>query len=227
MNITKQHISTIDLRQLRELRESDLISAARAGSPHAFAELQHQYSRRLYRTICSITKNHEDAEDALQDTFLRAFVAIRNFEGRSSIYSWMTRIAINSALMTLRKRRSHPEICLQLHAGPGEDQPTFELRDFSPDPEESLDQHQQCAQMLSAIHRLDPRLRTAVLGRIMYEGSIKEVACALNLTEAALKTRLHRARRKLARTRAFKDTGVGDYIVPDWESGRCVTNPPL
>jgi RNA polymerase sigma-70 factor, ECF subfamily len=227
MDNAKRQISPIEFRKRLEPRDAELVSAAKAGSANAFTELQSHYSRRLYRTIYAITKNREDAEDALQDTFLRAFVAIRNFEGRSSIYSWMTRIAINSALMTLRKRHSRPEICLQLHSEAGEDQPPFELRDSTPDPEQRFDQHQRCVHMLSTIQRLDPKLRSAVLSRIKHDGSIKDIACALHITEAALKTRLYRARRRLAGTRAFKESGIGGCITSDWAGGRVVPNPQL
>lgn len=218
MGKVKQQIFAIDFRKRREPREAELVSAAKAGSSSAFTELQSHYSPRLYRTIYTITKNHEDAEDALQDTFLRAFVAIRNFEGRSSVYSWMTRIAINSALMILRKRRLHPEVCFEGQNEAGEDLPQLELKDSAPNPEQCFDQHQRCVRMLSTIQRLDPKLRAAVLSRIRHECSIKETACALNITEAALKTRLHRARRRLVRTIEFKESVVGDRITSDWEA---------
>ena len=81
----------------------DIVLAAQAGSPAAFADLYSTYSRRLFQTIFSITKNPQDAEEALQETFLRAYLAIKNFEGKSQIYTWLTRIAVNTALMVLRK----------------------------------------------------------------------------------------------------------------------------
>lgn len=224
MGTAKRQIPDIDFRKRREPSEAELVAAAKAGSPNAFAELQSQYSRRLYRTIFGITKNHEDTEDALQDTFLHAFVAIRNFEGRSSVYSWMTRIAINSALMILRKQRSRPEVCFEGQRG-GDELPHLEFRDSTPNPEQRLDQHQRCVCMLSTIQRLDPKLRTAVLSRITHERSIKETACTLNLTEAALKTRLLRARRRLARTRVFKEFGVGDSTASN-EAGRSGASNP-
>jgi RNA polymerase sigma factor (sigma-70 family) len=88
----------------------EIVSASPAESPVTFEELHAIYSRRLFRTIVRITKSPEDAEDALQDTLLRAHLALGTFEGRSSIYSWLTRIAVNSALMILRKRRARPEV---------------------------------------------------------------------------------------------------------------------
>ena len=88
----------------------EIVLAAQAGSPGAFAELHAIYSRRLYKRVLSITRSREDAEDALQETFLRVHSAIHAFEGSSTIYSWLTRIAINSALIILRRRRARHEI---------------------------------------------------------------------------------------------------------------------
>jgi DNA-directed RNA polymerase specialized sigma24 family protein len=70
----------------------EIVAAAQSGSPAAFGELHSIYSRRLYQTIYSITRNPHDAEEALQDTFLRAYLAIKTFEGKSKVYSWLTRI---------------------------------------------------------------------------------------------------------------------------------------
>lgn len=92
-----------------EAREVEIMTVPQTGSTTTFDELQKMYSSRLFKTILRITKNWEDAEDALQDTFLRGYVAVHGLEGRSSVYSWLTRIAINSALMVLRRRRSRPE----------------------------------------------------------------------------------------------------------------------
>src|ERR1700733_5819150 len=91
--------------QAASLNPYKIVSAPHADLQVAFEELHAIYSKRLYRTIVAITKNSDDAEDVLQDTFLRPYSAYATSEGRSSIYSWLTRIAINSALMVLRKRR--------------------------------------------------------------------------------------------------------------------------
>src|ERR1700757_750551 len=90
-----------------------LVSAARAGDRSAFVELYERHSRKVLPKIYRITKNHEDAEDAFQDAVMRAFVHIKNFEGRSHFTSWLTRIATNSALMVLRKRREGTEISIE------------------------------------------------------------------------------------------------------------------
>src|ERR1700733_10328562 len=107
-------------------RDLELVAAARAGSNAAFEEIQSHYSRRLYRRIQSITKNHEDSEDALQDTFLRAYLALDSFEGRSQFASWLTRIAINSALMVLRRRRTRAEVSYEPPLESGETAPTID-----------------------------------------------------------------------------------------------------
>src|ERR1700751_2102069 len=103
--------------------------AAQVESPIAFQNLYALYASRLYKSIFRITKNAQDAEDALQDTFLRAYLAIQTFEGRSSIYSWLTRIAVNAALMILRKRRARAEVLFDPQPDPQLETPSFEVRD--------------------------------------------------------------------------------------------------
>lgn len=183
----------------RELaREKDLVSAAQTGSPGAFAELYARHSRRLYRTIVGITRNSEDAEDALQETFLRAYLAIHTFEGRSTFYSWLTRIAINSALMILRKRRSRAEILFDPQ--PGDLTETFcpEIQDPNPNPEQICDLRLRRTRLLRAIRHLDTPLREPIWMQMIEGSPIKDIGRTLNLSEAAVKTRLHRARRRIS-----------------------------
>lgn len=186
------------------VRDNELISAARIGSPDAFEELYETYSRRLYKTIIAITKNPEDAEDALQDTFLRAYLGIGTFEGRSSIYSWLTRIGINSALMILRRRRNRPEVLFEAPTDGRGDGSWFEFRDSAPSPEEICDLRQQRTRILHAIGKLDTTLRTPIQIRVTQEWSVKQIGQALNISEVAVKTRLHRARRRLLTVRDVK-----------------------
>jgi RNA polymerase sigma-70 factor (ECF subfamily) len=209
MNCTDQDLS-IDLscKERAALRDEQLVSAAQAGSSVAFAELQRLYSRHLYSTIVSITKNREDAEDALQDTFLRAYLALRNFEGRSSFYSWLTRIAINSALMLLRKRRVRPEVSFEPANETEDDALPFEIRDTAANPEQIYDQHQRCAGVLHAIQKLEPSLRRAIQIRMEHGCSLKEIARTLEISEAAVKTRLHRARVRLTGAKGFRNVKV-------------------
>jgi RNA polymerase sigma-70 factor (ECF subfamily) len=177
----------------------ELVAAARAGSSSAFEELQSLYSRRLYKRIFSVTRNREDAEDALQDTFLRAYVALNSFEGRSQFASWLTRIAINSALMTLRKRRSRAEVSFDLPSESEEHSQTFDVCDTALNPEQICEQRQRCYCALRAVNKLHPRLRTPLSIWMNQECSMKEVARALDLPLATVKARLHRARKRLNR----------------------------
>jgi len=190
--------------ELAEERDEVLVSAARAGSADAFAELRSHYSRRLYGTLFRITRNHADTEDALQDTFLRVFTGLRTFEGRSSFYSWARRIAVNSALMMLRKRRSRPEVSFEPLCDEESDFPQFETEDPTPSPEQMFDQRQRYVAILHAVHELKPRLRRAIQIRIAHECSLQEIAQALNMSLAAVKSNLHRARARLGTAKVFK-----------------------
>lgn len=180
------------------IRPDELVSAAQAGSPRAFAELHALYSRRLYKTIVSITNSPEDAEDALQDTFLRAYVAIRSFEGRSSIYSWLTRIAIHSALMLLRKRRTRAEILIDPQPDGQTEESYFDFRDSAPNPEQIYELRQRQIRLLRGIRKLGPLLEKPIRMRMTKGSSLKEIGEALNISEGAVKARLHRARRRLS-----------------------------
>jgi RNA polymerase sigma-70 factor (ECF subfamily) len=181
----------------RTARDEQLIYSVQRGSSDAFGELQRLYRRRLYNTVIRITGIHEDAEDALQDTFLRAYASICKFEGRSSIYSWLTRIAVNSALAILRKRRAHPEILFDPGANADDDGPHFEVLDSSPNPEQICDYRQRRAQLMHAIQSLEPKLRNPIQLLITQEYSLKEICGALEIPHSTTKARLHRARRRL------------------------------
>ncbi len=187
-------------------RDMELVVAARAGSSAAFDELQNVYSRRLYNRIFSMTRNREDTEDALQDTFLHAYVALNSFEGRSQFASWLTRIAINSALMTLRKRRWRAEVSFDLPSELEEHPQSFDVYDTALNPEQIYDQRQRCYCALRAVHRLHPKLRTTLSTWMKQECSMKEVARTLDLSVGAVKSRLHRARKRLNCDKGFADS---------------------
>jgi RNA polymerase sigma-70 factor (ECF subfamily) len=203
------------------LSDRCLVLAARSGCQMAFGKLWNLYSRRVYRTIVNIVKNPQDAEDALQDSFLRAFLALESFEGRSSFYSWLTRIAINSALAMLRKRRYRPETSLD-STSLQDAEPTSEyLRDLAPDPEHICYQQQRRAQLMLMIGKLPTNLREAVQRSIAEDCSVKEVAYRLNISQAAVKSRLYRARTRLSSLAAAHHGPKGRTAV----CGRTETPP--
>jgi len=178
--------------------ENDIVAGAKAGLPSAFAELYALYSRRLYRTIFAITKHAEDTEDALQDTFMRAYLAIHTFEGRSTVYSWLTRIAINSALMVLRKRRRRGEMCVDSQPDNRVETPVCDIEDSAPNPEQLFGMHQRRTILNRAVGRLHAGLRGPVQMRVEKECSLKEISQRLMISEGAVKARLHRARAQLS-----------------------------
>jgi RNA polymerase sigma-70 factor, ECF subfamily len=180
--------------------DDEFLHAAKTGSHAAFEELQSLYADRLYKCILSITRNREDAEDALQDALICAFRGLPSFEGRCRLSSWLTRIAINSALMVIRKRRSRPEISFEKPFAPEEDASCFDVSDQRLNPEQLCDQNQRCERIQRAIHKLDPSLQTIIFRRTSRDKSLREIAHELDITVAAAKTRLHRARKRLART---------------------------
>lgn len=195
-------LTTASLDRTAEPKDSSIggvVAAAKSGSPAAFEELHATYSRRLYRTILSVTKNTHDAEEALQDAFLRAYLAIKTFKGKSSIYSWLTRIAINSALMILRKHRVRSEVLFDPQPNDRGETIAYEVKDAAPNPEELCMLHQHQHRTLNAIGRLRPYLRTP-LRMQMHGMSIKEISRALSVSEASVKLRLYRARLQLSNT---------------------------
>jgi RNA polymerase sigma-70 factor, ECF subfamily len=179
-------------------RDARIVSAVQEGSHLAFAELYKLYSRRLYHTIVSITKSPEDAEDALQETFLRVHRAIHTFEGRSSVRSWLTRIAINSALLTLRKRRSRLEVLFDPCPDASSGTYGFEFEDSAPSPERLCDISQRRLRLFQALGTLDEPLAGPIRMQITKGASVKEIGRTLNLTVGNVKVRLHRARLRLS-----------------------------
>jgi RNA polymerase sigma-70 factor (ECF subfamily) len=199
-------------RDNESLQSKSLVAAARSGSSAAFAELREMYAPRVYRKLVAMTKNREDAEDALQDTFLRAYMALHTFEERSSFYTWVTRIAINSALMILRRRRTRSEVSFD---SPGETEEAisgFEFKDTGPSPEHICVHRQRYACMLRSIWNLQPRLRQVIEMQMRDKCSVREIAEALEISEAAVKSRLSRARARLASAHAVSGSKWDPHV---------------
>jgi RNA polymerase sigma factor (sigma-70 family) len=175
-----------------------LVAAAKDGDHQAYAELCRRHSKQILRTILRITRDVADAEDTLQETLLKAYVHIGRFEGRSAFSSWLTRIAINSALMLSRKKRSQPVYSFES----GSDVDDFKLpepMEASYNPEESCIQNALEDELDHAIRYLSPTLRAVVRIRYREDASISEIAKMLGISESAVKSRLLRARSKLRR----------------------------
>lgn len=175
-----------------------LVAAAKSGDHQAYAELCRRHSQRTLRRVLRITRNIADAEDMLQESLLKAYTHIGEFDGRSAFSTWLTRIAINNALMLLRKRRSQP-----VHSFETE----FQTEDFkfpepaetSHNPEESCIQNALENELAMAIRYLPPGLRDVVLHHYREHASVAQTAKTLGISESAVKSRLFRARTKIRR----------------------------
>jgi RNA polymerase sigma factor (sigma-70 family) len=179
--------------------EACLLSDAKRGHRGALGELCERYSKKILRTTLRITKNREDAEDALQDALLSAFVHIREFNARSSFYTWLTRIAINCSLMRLRKNRGCREVSIDEPIDIGEQRAQCEPADRAPGPEARCAQREEDAILRRAVRQLSPAVRQALEIRLLHESSIKETAEILGISVEATKGRLFHARAALRR----------------------------
>jgi len=176
--------------------EAQLVSAAKAGDAAAFEELVNRYERKIFRLGMNITQNREDAEDVMQEAFLKSYTNLDRFQGDSRFYTWLVRIAVNEALMKLRKRRPN-QVSLD-EPLPGDDDSVFrEIEDWGPSPEKKFAQTELNEILNSVIGELDPIFRVVFLLRDVEGISTEETAQILDISEAAVKSRLLRARLKL------------------------------
>jgi RNA polymerase sigma-70 factor, ECF subfamily len=203
------------------VRIRQLVLAAQSGCAASFAEIRDLYWRRLFAIVISITRNPEDAEDVLQDTFLKAFIALQGFQWRSAFYTWLAQIAINSALMLLRRRRRRLETPFTVvveDSSKGSQSRDLDFEDTTPSPEEVCSQRQSLLRLNAAIERLNPRLRTVLETHIREECSLRDVARTLNISEAAVKSRLYRARRRLSLARVVEERRATGQPRPEVEN---------
>lgn len=176
--------------------EHVLVTAAKSGDVSAFEELVTRYERKILRLTWNITGNREDAEDALQEAFIKSYLHLGTFQGDSRFYTWLVRIAANEALMKLRKRR--PEEFSIDDSIPGEeDFMPRELDDWGPSPEQRYAQEEMRRILEEAVEKLDPDFRVVFVLRDMEELSTEDTANLLGLSVPAVKSRLLRARLKL------------------------------
>jgi RNA polymerase sigma factor (sigma-70 family) len=186
-------------RSTNRLNDGSVVLAARNEHSTVFATISHQYRERLFRAAYRLTRTREDAEDAVQDTLLRAFVHMGNFEGRSSFGTWLTRITINSALMILRRKRTSLKIAIGRNNDSGGDDLCYEITDHAPSPETRYAQTEEERILRTAIQRLRPNLRVVV--QIHLQGrSLRETAEALGISLSAAKGRLFHAKKALRRS---------------------------
>lgn len=176
--------------------EGALVSLAKKGDLNAFDELVNRYESRIFRLAMNITQNREDAEDATQDAFMKSFQHLSDFQGGSRFYTWLVRIAVNEALMRLRRRR--PNVTsLDEPIQTDEDLMPREIQDWGPTPEKRYETTELNSILNNAIAQLDPIFRTVFILRDVEQLSTEETAEALGISVPAVKSRLLRGRLKL------------------------------
>jgi len=173
-----------------------LVKAAKSGDATAFEELVNRYELKIFRLTMNITRNREDAEDAMQDAFMKAYSHLSSFQEDSRFYTWLVRIAANEALMRLRKRRPNQFSIDEPIEGEDDLMPR-EIEDWGPSPEQRYAQSEMHEILDQAIDGLSPDFRTVFVLRDIEELSTEETATAIGISVAAVKSRLLRARLKL------------------------------
>jgi RNA polymerase sigma-70 factor (ECF subfamily) len=186
------------------LSELELIACAKSGNREAFGELCDGHANKIFRVTYRITRNREDAEDAVQDAFLSAFVHLKDFDERSKFATWLTRIAINAALAKLRKKRGMRELPMDEPGSAEESGSHFEVPDTAPNPEEIYHRNERKEIVMAALDGLRPRARKVVEFNQLQERSTNETAQILGISTAAVKARMFHARAALRRMPSLK-----------------------
>jgi RNA polymerase sigma-70 factor, ECF subfamily len=182
--------SPIIQAEMKELRDEDIVTRVLAGETALFEIVMRRYNQRLYRISRAILRDDGEAEDVMQDAYVRAYEHLEQFAGRAAFSTWLTRIAVHEALARKRRRGRYDDLdALQtIH---GDSMPT--LKSSAPSPETDAATSETRRLLESAIEALPEAYRTIVVLREVEEMSVAETAASLGLTEGVVKTRLHRA----------------------------------
>ena len=174
--------------------DDDLVQAAQSGDDDAFAELCQRHAQGVRRRILGIVRHHDDAEDAMQDTLLRAYLNLGRFRRACKFSTWITAIGINAALTVIRKRKSRREADIEPSSP---DEPTWDIADQAPDPERSVAKTQIILLLRKELLELPLNMQEAVASYYDHDHSLQEAADALGISVGAIKSRLLRGRRSL------------------------------
>lgn len=189
--------------------ETELVERARARDADAFRTIMQTYNRRLYRIARSILRNDSDAEDVVQEAYVRAFTHLENFRGDSSLATWLSRIAMNEALGRLRLRRPTADLAHHESRGPEAEIIQFPHTARS-DPEKTMAQRELLQLVEQATDKLPEAYRTVFIARVIEGMSVEDTAELLGVRRETVKTRLHRARRLV---REQLETQIGPVLM--------------
>ena len=196
------------------MTDAMLVTAAKRGQRAAFEQLCGNSAQRILRTTFRITRNREDAEDAVQDAFLKAFTHLKDFDGRSSFSTWLTRIAINSALMILRKKRLGREISVDALSDQNESGIPWEVSDPKPGPESQYLQEEREQLLWKAISGLRPSIRKVVELQLSKDCAMRETAKTTGISVCAAKSRLFHAKAAIRKSLRPRTIGGAPMLRP-------------
>lgn len=195
-------VADLNGQRCTEANEAGLLEVAKRGETAAFNLLYRTHAERILRTLHRITRNHEDAEDAVQEAFLSAFLHIQTFGGRSAFSTWLTRIGINSAFMLLRKKRNSHEVA---QVKDSESESPWEVADSAPDPEQQYAEQERLKLLRGAVARLRPSIRRALEIHTLQGRSVEEIASEMGISVCAAKARLFHARAALRKSKVLSN----------------------
>jgi len=188
-----------------KLREARLLRGAKRGEAGAFEKLCQALRPRLFRIALRITRNPADAEDAVQDALMSAYLHIEEFRGNSTVSTWLTRVTMNSAFLICRKNRNIRQVSTTYDVNrPGEAGLYLQIPDRSPDPEQTFVQRERTRILRGAIRKLHPRMRAVVEVAQFYDLPINQTAKVLDISVAAAKSRYLHARLQLRKSLALR-----------------------
>ena len=190
-------MATIQIGENEEHPDVALVTSARSGDVQAFETLVSKYDRQIFRIAQHITQNREDAQDVVQDAFLKAYEKLDQFQGNSKFYTWLVRIAVNESLMRLRKRRTGKMVSIDDDIETEEGSVPRDLADWAPDPEQNYTQSELHKILEKTIKGLPPGFKVVFELRDVQGLSTEDTAEALGLSIPAVKSRLLRARLQL------------------------------
>jgi RNA polymerase sigma-70 factor (ECF subfamily) len=200
--------------------DAELVGRARRRDNEAFRLIMQRHNRRLYRIARAVLRNDGEAEDAVQEAYVRAFTHLAEFRGDASLATWLSRIVLNEALGRIRRRRGERDLTAVENPMPQADIIPFPLAAPSPDPERSVAQRQIQQMLEHAIDDLPDDFRTVLVARIIEDMSVEETASLLGLRPETVKTRLHRAR-KLLRDALERQVGPALTDAFPFDGARC------
>ena len=205
-------MATIQIGENEQHPDVALVDSARGGDVHAFETLVNKYDRQIFRIAQHITQNREDAQDVVQDAFLKAYEKLDQFQGNSKFYTWLVRIAVNESLMRLRKRRTGKMVSIDDDIETEEGSVPRDLADWSPNPEQNYGQAELAEILRKTIQGLPHGFRIVFVLRDVDGLSTEETAETLGLSVPAVKSRLLRARLQLRErlSRYFRQKKAGE-----------------